>query len=64
MCHSCADLAVTSALISDLSAYADTPDADAEFVDVTAYGLAIAVFVAYEAPLYPPPGHGYPRQNG
>ncbi|MFZ3595576.1 hypothetical protein [Streptomyces sp. BH104] len=63
MCSTCADLSITSALISDLSDYANTPDADPEFVSVTAYGLAVALFGAYEPALYPPPGHGYPSGN-
>ncbi|MBO1336699.1 hypothetical protein [Streptomyces sp. VRA16 Mangrove soil] len=64
MCPTCADLAITSALISDLSDYANTPGADAEFVDVTAYGLIISLYATGETPLYPPPGHDYPRPIG
>ncbi|WP_428953070.1 hypothetical protein [Streptomyces sp. cg35] len=64
MCHSCADLEVTSALISDLNDYAGLPGADLEFLDVTAYGLVSAIRVMQQPEAYPPPGHGYPRQDG
>ncbi|MYT70309.1 MULTISPECIES: hypothetical protein [unclassified Streptomyces] len=63
MCHACADLEVTSHLISALSAYAGTPGADLEFVDVTAYGLVSAMNVLNDRRLYPPAGHGYPSQD-
>ncbi|MZD07463.1 hypothetical protein GTW43_20600 [Streptomyces sp. SID5785] len=64
MCSTCADLDVTSALISDLSAYATTPDADPEFVDVTAYGLIASFYATAGTALYPPAGHSYPSERG
>ncbi|MFC8097116.1 hypothetical protein [Streptomyces sp. NPDC057363] len=49
MCRDCKDLARTVLLLGDLAMYAETPGADATFVEVTGSALAASL-------PEPPPG--------